>query len=107
MPNPNIESLRPDPGSGNTKNIGSVTKIEQLVNGTGPFAQLGENVYDDYWMYYLTADMARSLEIVRPYTDLKSYIAYKQRGSETLQQFQDQIEQLSDEMLSSDQEEVE
>lgn len=38
------------PGSGNTKNIGSVTKIDQLINGTGPFAELGEEVYDDYWM---------------------------------------------------------
>jgi hypothetical protein len=36
------------PGSGKTKNIGSVVKIEALVTGTGPFASLGEEVYDDY-----------------------------------------------------------
>ncbi|MCL4303548.1 MAG: restriction endonuclease [Anaerolineae bacterium] len=95
------------PGSGNTKNIGSVTKIDQLINGTGPFAQLGEEVYDDYWMYYLTADMARTLEIVRPYTDLKSYSAYKQRGSETLQKFQEQIEQLPEETSASAEEDPE
>lgn len=95
------------PGSGNTKNIGSVTKIDQLINGTGPFAELGEEVYDDYWMYYLTADMARSLEIVRPYADLKSYTAYKQRGSETLQKFQDQIEQLPEEIPSPNEEDAE
>src|SRR5216683_761692 len=44
------------PGSGNTKNIGSVTKIDKLVNGTGPFASLGEEVYDDYWTFFLTRD---------------------------------------------------
>lgn len=32
------------PGSGNTKNIGSVVKIDALVNGAGPFATLGEEV---------------------------------------------------------------
>jgi hypothetical protein len=36
------------PGSGNTKNIGSCQKISELVNGTGPFSNLGEDVYDDY-----------------------------------------------------------
>lgn len=90
------------PGSGNTKNIGSVTKIDQLINGGGPFAQLGEEVYDDYWMYYLTADMARSLEVARPYVDLKSYSEYKQRGNEILQKFQEQIEQLPDDGVANE-----
>ncbi|NJN99937.1 MAG: restriction endonuclease [Anaerolineales bacterium] len=105
QPKYRIASARP--GSGNTKNIGSVTKIDQLLNGTAPFAQLGEEVYDDYWMYYLTADMARSLEVARPYADLKSYFAYKQRGSEILQKFQDQIEQLPDETSFTDEESTE
>jgi hypothetical protein len=42
------------PGSGNTKNIGSVTKISDLIEGNGPFSTLGENFFDDYWMNYLT-----------------------------------------------------
>src|SRR5271169_5942998 len=45
QPKYRIASSRP--GSGNTKNIGSVVKIDQLVNGNGPFATLGEQVYDD------------------------------------------------------------
>jgi len=66
------------PGSGNTKNIGSVTKIEELVQGRVPFAELGEKVFDDYWMYYLTKDMARAVEInVPPYKNLKEYLEYK------------------------------
>jgi hypothetical protein len=94
QPKYRIASSRP--GSGNTKNIGSVTKIDQLIKGTGPFAQLGEEVYDDYWMYYLAADMARTLEVPRPYVNLKSYFDYKQRVIEILHKFEDQIEQLSD-----------
>ena len=66
------------PGSGNTKNIGSVTEIDKLVSGSGRFESLGENVFDDYWMYYLTKDMARAAELKRPpYTNLRSYLKYK------------------------------
>jgi hypothetical protein len=66
------------PGSGNTKNIGSVTKVSELINGTGPFSVLGEKVFDDYWMYYLTKDMARAAEVPKPpYTNLKTYKQYK------------------------------
>ena len=72
------------PGSGNTKNIGSVTSVEQLLEGTGSFAELGEAVYDDYWMYYLTRDMAEALKTKRPYANLKEYVEYKKRGIETL-----------------------
>ncbi len=66
------------PGSGNTKNIGSINKIDELVNGKGPFAKLGEDVFDDYWMYYLTKDMARGIDLkAAPYKNLKEYIEYK------------------------------
>ena len=69
------------PGSGNTKNIGSVTSIEALVNGKGPFAALGEEVFDDYWMYYMTKDMARTADLEEPpYHNLESYFEYKRRG---------------------------
>ncbi len=79
------------PGSGNTKNIGSATSIEQLVNGTGSFAKLGEQVYDDYWMYYLTRDMAEALKVKRPYANLKDYVEYKNRGIETLRAHEKEI----------------
>ncbi len=83
QPKYRIASARP--GSGNTKNIGSVTVIADLVGGNGPFAKLGEEVYDDYWMYYLTKDMARALEVERPYTNLKTYLQYKERGMDALE----------------------
>ncbi|MBI4296264.1 MAG: restriction endonuclease [Chloroflexi bacterium] len=40
------------PGSGNTTNIGSVTAIEALRDGKGPFTEFGEKgkeMFEDYW----------------------------------------------------------
>ncbi len=66
------------PGSGNTKNIGSVSKIEDLVNGNGTFANLSEEIFNDYWMYYLTIDMAKKAELPKPYySNLKEYKQFK------------------------------
>ena len=36
-------------GSGNTANIGSIQKIEDIINGNGVFAKAGEKIFDDYW----------------------------------------------------------
>jgi len=66
------------PGSGNTKNIGSIIKIDELINGKGPFADLGEKIFDDYWMFYLTKDMAKAVDLKSaPYKNLKEYFEYK------------------------------
>ena len=66
------------PGSGNTKNIGSVSSIEDLINGNGTFAGLGENVFDDYWINYLTPDMAKKAELANPYyNNLESYKKFR------------------------------
>ncbi len=94
QPKYRIASARP--GSGNTKNIGSVSRTAELTTGSGPFALLGEEIYDDYWMFYLTKDMARALEIVRPYTNLQNYTKYKQRGSEAIQAHKEDILALDD-----------
>ena len=83
------------PGSGNTKNIGSVAEVDRLINGNGSFALLGEEVYDDYWMFYLTTDMARAVEIPRPYSNLKTYLEYKQRGVQVLQENAEAIRQIA------------
>jgi restriction endonuclease EcoRV len=67
------------PGSGNTKNIGSVQNIPDLVNGNGPFLRFGVKVFDDYWMNYLTEDMARAIESVVPYHNLGQYLEWRKR----------------------------
>jgi len=55
-------------------------EIDKLLKGAGPFAKLGERVFDDYWMYYLTTDMARAAELPkRPYNNLQSYLRFKGR----------------------------
>ena len=60
------------PGSGNTRNIGGITNIEKLIKGEGPFAQLGEDVFDDYWMGYFNKDDAQKAGIGFPhYNNLK------------------------------------
>lgn len=63
------------PGSGNTKNIGSICDIKRLISGDGPFSTLGEDVFDDYWTNYLTPDMARKVELAAPY--FNSLLTYK------------------------------
>jgi len=105
QPKYRIEASRP--GSGNTKNIGSVTNINDLISGNGPFAKLGEEVYDDYWMYYLTKDMAQALGVLRPYANLKTYSEYKQRGIEVIKAHNKEIEKLSEEETPSAEQEGE
>jgi hypothetical protein len=103
QPKYRIASSRP--GSGNTKNIGSVVKIDELVNGTGPFAALGEEVYDDYWMFYLTKDMAQALSLERPYANLKKYLEYKQRGADKLRAHEKEIASLAEDEAGKAEEE--
>ena len=68
------------PGSGNTKNIGSIRDIQALVEGKGPFASPGPDVFDDYWMNYLTDDMARAIDSDVPYRNLREYWAWRNRA---------------------------
>lgn len=63
------------PGSGNTKNIGSSNEIEKLKNGNATFSKLGVEIFDDYWMYYQTKDMAKGH--TPPYSNIKEYALYK------------------------------
>ena len=44
----------------------------------GPFAALGEHVFDDYYMGYMTKADAKAAGLAtRPYANLKEYAAYK------------------------------
>ena len=74
------------PGSGNTKNIGLATTIDELKNGAGIFTTLdnGEAVFNDYWMYYLTKDMAKAIDSTPPYRNLQTYLEIQtERGAMT------------------------
>jgi hypothetical protein len=73
------------PGSGNTKNIGSTTNIVALKNGNALFTKYpnGQQLFDDYWVNYLTADMARAIDLDKPYyNNIKTYFSHKGIGDE-------------------------
>ena len=67
------------PGSGNTKNIGSVNNVADLVNGKGVFALQGIQTFDHYWMNYLTSDMAQKIDSDVPYRNLDEYLNWRSR----------------------------
>jgi hypothetical protein len=73
------------PGSGNTRNIGGITNIQKLLNGQGPFANLGEEVFDDYWKGYFNKVDARTVGIGTPrYNNLGTYKEYLRRQKDIL-----------------------
>lgn len=73
------------PGSGNTRNIGGITNIHKLIIGQGPFADLGEDVFDDYWQGYFNKVDARTAGIGTPhYHNLKTYKEYLKSQAQKL-----------------------
>jgi hypothetical protein len=70
------------PGSGNTRNIGGIDDIDKLVSGSGPFANLGEEIFDDYWMNYYNKADAKLYGPGEPnYHNIETYKAYKTKQS--------------------------
>lgn len=64
-------------GSSNTANIGSITKISDILEGNGVFKRLGEKWFDDYWMNYGKIQMTRPDGKVKKITLLKEYLVYR------------------------------
>jgi hypothetical protein len=64
-------------GSSNTANIGSITKISDILEGNGVFKKLGEKWFDDYWMNYGKIQIAKPDGKVKKITLLKEYLAYR------------------------------
>lgn len=65
------------PGSGNTRNIGGIASVSKLLAGQGPFAQFGEDIFDDYWMGYFNKADAQRAGIGSPhYSNLDTYKQY-------------------------------
>ena len=71
------------PGSGNTRNIGGITNIDQIINGQGPFSELGEEYFDDYWQgYYNKADADKARIGEPPYNNMESYKEYLRKKAD-------------------------
>lgn len=76
------------PGSGNTRNIGGITNIKNLIHGEGPFSSLGEDVFNDYWMGYFNKVDARNAGIGIPnYHNLETYKEYLKSQAAKLDKF--------------------
>ncbi|MBI3881993.1 MAG: restriction endonuclease, partial [Verrucomicrobia bacterium] len=61
-------------GSGNTANIGSITKIEDILAGNGMFKKLGEKWFDEYWVNYGKITLP---ETGKKITKLADYLTYR------------------------------
>ena len=68
-------------GSGNTANIGSITCIEDILQGNGVFARLGEKWFDQYWMNYGRAITTKRGQPVK-IKNLKDFVKFR-RGDVT------------------------
>ena len=64
-------------GSGNTANIGSINNIEDIINGNGMFAKLGEEWFDDYWMNYNKITISDGKGGTKKITSLKEFVEYR------------------------------
>jgi len=64
-------------GSSNTANIGSITKIDDILNGNGVFKKLGEQWFDDYWVNYGKMQMTLPDGRVKKITSLRNYLIYR------------------------------
>lgn len=64
-------------GSGNTANIGSIQKINDILQGNGMFAKAGEEIFDDYWANYGKLQILNKNGQFKPLTSFSEYIAYR------------------------------
>ncbi len=64
-------------GSGNTANIGSIQKIQSILNGEGMFSKLGEEWFDDYWMNFGKITVRNSDGKSRKITSLEEFVKYR------------------------------
>jgi hypothetical protein len=66
-------------GSGNTANIGSIDYIEDMLEGNGVFINLGEQVFDEYWINQgvLQVPDSKKQGQFKKLTKLKEFLEFK------------------------------
>lgn len=64
-------------GSGNTANIGSIMRIEDILKGNGVFSKLGEEWFDDYWMNQGKITITTASGNQKKITKLVEFLQYK------------------------------
>lgn len=75
-------------GSGNTANIGSINFIDDMLAGNGAFKDLGENVFDEYWINQgvLQVPNVKKQGQYKKLTKLTEFLSFKGIGSELINQ---------------------
>lgn len=63
-------------GSGNTANIGSIQKIEDILSGNGVFAKAGEELFDDYWTNFGKIEILVNGKC-KKLSSFEEYLAYR------------------------------
>lgn len=64
-------------GSGNTANIGSIRKIEDIISGNGVFVKAGEEYFDDYWANYGKIQISNKKGGLKKITSFSEYLEYR------------------------------
>lgn len=64
-------------GSGNTANIGSIQKIEDILNGNGVFSKAGEEYFDDYWINFGKIDIPNGKGSHKKLSSFSEYLHYR------------------------------
>lgn len=64
-------------GSGNTANIGSIVRMEDILKGNGVFKNLGEEWFDQYWMNYGKITIKTGTGAQKKITKLDEFLRFK------------------------------
>ncbi len=71
-------------GSGNTANIGSIDNIDDILKCNGMFKNLGEIIFDDYWMNYGKIMITDSKGKQKKISTLKEFLTYRGKGHDLI-----------------------
>lgn len=64
-------------GSGNTANIGSIQKIDDILDGNGVFARAGEELFDDYWANFGKMEISQKNGSRKKLSSFADYLVYR------------------------------
>lgn len=64
-------------GSGNTANIGSIQKIDDILSGNGVFAKAGEEYFDDYWTNFGKIEILDNKGKRKKMSSFTEYLKYR------------------------------
>lgn len=64
-------------GSGNTANIGSIQKIDDILLGNGIFSKAGEELFDDYWANFGKMEIPTANGEYKKLSSFAEYLNYR------------------------------